>query len=130
MNKASRFPQKINTPYNGSPNENKFYLEQQKQIEFHNMKMRQIISEIKYNLSQNDTKNSQNSNKYDFITHFSSEDLKDLHNYIHQNGNSLFLTGQYSEARQLILIGEFIDDELEKRGEIKNSKFDSQSLQR
>lgn len=118
---ASHSPQKTILS-NESPN--KYYFEQQKQIEYHDMKMRQIISKIKYNLIQlNENKNGQNNIKSDFISHFATQDLKDLHTYIHQKGNSLFLTGQYSEARQLIITGEFIDDELEKRGEVKNSQF-------
>lgn len=130
MNKfnASKFPQKNISMQSGSPNGNKYFFEQQKQIECHNFKMIKIISEIKNYLSQqNNANNTQNNKNDDFLLHFSTQDLKDLHDFIHQKGNSLFLTGKYSEARQIILIGEFIDDELEKRGEIKNSNYSSPS---
>lgn len=122
----SPFPKKAASIYDTSPGESKC-MNEQKQFENHNIKMRQILNEIKIRIyQQNRTKNSQNS-YLDFISNLCTQDLKDLHIFIHQNENSLFSSGQYAKARHLILIGEFVDDELEKRGEIKNSKLSSPS---
>lgn len=119
------YPQKtVNTEKRNQSN-NQFLYDQQNQIELFNKKMIGLIHEIQKNKARESNSSSDNIQKSTIISELTTADLKDLHFFIRHNQTKLVSKNKYSDARNLILIGEDIDNELQQRGQILDSSKNS-----